>query len=212
VPYAALIFDYGNVLSLPQDARVMQTMANRLEVSLGGFRAAYEQQRDSYDTAAITAAEYWQQVLRISRRSSMASSSLVEWLIDRDAASWTQYREEMWDLARSFRLRGHRIAILSNCPYEILARIRADRPLESSFDVLVFSCEVGVAKPATQIYQTCIMRLGVKASDVLFVDDIAANIDAATRLGWHTYQFAGANPLRDLQLLLNKGENPENQT
>ncbi len=203
MPHAAVIFDYGNVLSLPQDVQITKTMAYHLRVSLRAFRDAYQQVRQPYDTAAIPAVEYWQHVLKILDRSSMASASTVEWLIERDVVSWTQYREEMWDLARSLRQRGYRMAILSNCPHEILARIRVDRPLESYFDVLVFSCEVSHSKPDPQIYQTCITRLGVSAGEVLFVDDHAANIAAATRLGFQTYRFAGADPLRDLQLLLN---------
>jgi len=202
MPHAAVIFDYGNVLSLPQDVRITKTMAHRLRVSLAAFQDAYQQVRNPYDTAAIPAVEYWQHVLKILDRSSMASST-VGWLIDRDVVSWTRYREEIWDLARSLRQRGYRMAILSNCPREILARIRVDRPLESYFDVLVFSCEVNHSKPDPQIYQTCLVGLGVTASEVLFVDDHAANIAAAARLGFRTYRFSGADPLRDLQLLLN---------
>lgn len=203
MPYAALIFDYGNVLSLPQDVRITESMAHRLSVSLRAFRDAYQQVRKPYDTAAIPAVEYWQHVLKILDRSSMASANMVEWLVERDVMSWTQYREEMWDLARSLRQRGHRMAILSNCPLEILARIRVDRRLQSYFDVLVFSCEVKQSKPDPQIYQTCIIRLGVSAGEVLFVDDLPANIAAATGLGFHTHRFAGTDPLRELQLLLN---------
>lgn len=198
----AVILDYGNVLSLPQDVQLLDIMAGRLGVSLDAFRDAYQQRRGSYDTAAIPAAEYWQQVLEILDRPSMGTASMVAWLIDRDIESWTRYREEVWELVGLIRGRGHRAAILSNCPREILLRIRSDRSLESRFDALIFSCEVGLAKPDPQIYQTCIRALGVNAGDALFVDDLPANITTAAHLGLRTYRFAGDDPVNQLRLLL----------
>lgn len=199
--FAAFIFDYGNVLSLPQDIAIVATMADRLGVTLDAFRDAYHQPRAAYDVAAISAHEYWQQVATILGRPTV-TASVVEELIARDIESWTQYREEVWDLARRLHDRGFRTAILSNCPHQILARIRLDRPMKPCFDVTVFSCEVGFSKPNPQIYAECIRRLGVTPGEVLFVDDHPANITMAMQLGWRAYQFAGENPLGNLRLLI----------
>jgi len=121
----------------------------------------------------------------------------IDQLIEADVASWTKYREEMWVLARSFR-GGGRTAFLSNGVPEAMARIRAERPLERWFDVVVVSCEVGVAKPDPLIYKICLSRLGVEPNHALFVDDRLENIDAAARLGIQTFHFASDDPMRRL--------------
>jgi putative hydrolase of the HAD superfamily len=195
----ALILDYGNVLSHSQREDRLEAMAAQVRAPLNAFRDAYWQHRQPYD-AGLPAAEYWRRVLETLGQSSGASehSRAIDQLIEADVASWTEYREEMWGLARSFRVSGGRTAFLSNGVPEAMARIRAERALERWFDVVVVSCEVGVAKPDPAIYKMCLSRLCVEASHALFVDDRLENIDAAARLGIKTFHFAGDDLMRRL--------------
>jgi len=148
MPLEALILDYGNVLSRSQREDWFQEIAAQVGAPLHAFRDAYWQHRQPYD-AGLPAAEYWRRVLETLGQSSGALEDglAIDQLIEADVASWTEYREEMWSLARSFRVGGGRTAFLSNGVPEAMARIRAERPLERWFDVVVVSCEVGVAKP-----------------------------------------------------------------
>lgn len=43
--------------------------------------------------------------------------------------------------------------------------------LATFFDDIVFSCEVGIAKPAPEIYQIACDRLGARAKDCVFLGD-----------------------------------------
>jgi putative hydrolase of the HAD superfamily len=54
---------------------------------------------------------------------------------------------------------------------------------DEMFDVVVISGEVGMRKPEPQIFELTCFRLGVPASACVFVDDLAANVEAATELG-----------------------------
>lgn len=211
----ALILDYGGVLSRPQKAESVETMAQRVGVNVDAFRAAYRLHRGSYD-AGLPAEEFWRRVLGTLGRSSAAASAhpMVVWLIQSDVESWTQYREEVWDLARSFRASGGRTAMLSNGVPEVMARIRSERALEAWFDAVVVSCEVGCAKPDTRIYQMCLSRLGVAAGRALFVDDVVVHIEAAAKLGMQTLHFTGDHSVGDLRLRTYKGSSgpPNPQT
>lgn len=60
-----------------------------------------------------------------------------------------------------------------------------DIDLESLFDVVVFSSDVGVAKPGFGIYVHALHALSVDPHRALFLDDIARNVDAAVALGMH---------------------------
>jgi len=57
------------------------------------------------------------------------------------------------------------------------------------FDVSIFSAEVGLAKPDPRIYQLALSRLGVEASEAIFVDDVQENIETANVLGIHGVRF-----------------------
>jgi HAD superfamily hydrolase (TIGR01509 family) len=77
------------------------------------------------------------------------------------------------------RRAGIRTALLSN----------ADSPgepipwLEALFDVLVFSGDVGMAKPDPAIYRLAVARLDLSPGECVFVDDLAVNIRGAVSAG-----------------------------
>jgi putative hydrolase of the HAD superfamily len=123
-------------------------------------------------------------------------------LIAFDVASWSVYHDEVWALAARFRAAGGRTALLSNSGPEVMARVRAEHPLEARFDVVVNSCEVGLAKPDPRIFRLCLERLGLPAGAALFVDDRADNVEAAAGVGLQTLRFEGPDALDRLRALL----------
>ncbi len=105
-------------------------------------------------------------------------------------------------MARSFRDAGGHTGFLSNSGPEMMARVRADRALDSWFDVVIVSCEVGLAKPDPRIYELCLARLGVSAVQALFVDDREDNVEAAARLGLRTLQLVDDHAVARLRVLI----------
>ncbi|NKQ59276.1 HAD-IA family hydrolase [Amycolatopsis sp. K13G38] len=91
-------------------------------------------------------------------------------LTDPDAAA-------LYAAIDGLRDRGVRTALLSNAAGGGGAR------LERHFDALVFSGEVGVAKPAAQVYLIAADRLGIPADTCVFVDDSRSNVDGAVGAG-----------------------------
>ncbi len=56
---------------------------------------------------------------------------------------------------------------------------------EDITDDIVYSHEVGLAKPDPAIYALAARRLGVQPGEIVFLDDVQANVDGATAAGWH---------------------------
>ena len=52
------------------------------------------------------------------------------------------------------------------------------------FDVVVISSEVGMRKPEPRIFLHAAGLLGLETAECVFIDDIAANVTAAERLGF----------------------------
>lgn len=65
---------------------------------------------------------------------------------------------------------GHRLGLVSNATSET-AEAWPDSALSRRFDVVVFSCELGVAKPDPAIYLAATDRLGAAPADCVFVGD-----------------------------------------
>lgn len=60
------------------------------------------------------------------------------------------------------------------------------------FDVVIVSGEEGVKKPDEKIFQIALRKLRVKAKNLYFLDDTAANVDAAKKIGIHGIVFKDA--------------------
>jgi HAD superfamily hydrolase (TIGR01509 family) len=56
---------------------------------------------------------------------------------------------------------------------------------EEMTDDIVYSHEVGLAKPDPAIYELTRSRLGVGTDEIAFLDDVEANVVAARAAGWH---------------------------
>lgn len=69
--------------------------------------------------------------------------------------------------------------------------------LYDEFDELIFSYKVNLRKPDPRIYQLALDKLGVKAQDAFYVDDLMENVEAAKGLGMHGILFTSANELKE---------------
>ena len=62
------------------------------------------------------------------------------------------------------------------------------KDLRSQFDEVVESCEIGLRKPDPEIYRRTLEKLKMAGEDVVFLDDIGANIAGAEQLGIQSIQ------------------------
>jgi len=62
--------------------------------------------------------------------------------------------------------------------------------------VLVWSYQLGIAKPDPAIYRYALEKLGTQPAETLFVDDKAENVDAAVALGMEGIVFSDVEKLR----------------
>jgi putative hydrolase of the HAD superfamily len=87
---------------------------------------------------------------------------------------------EMYDLMRALRRAGIRTCLLSNSwgnddyPRHLFPEL---------FDAWVISAEVGMRKPEERIFLHAAGQLGLPPEQCVFIDDIKANVEAATAVG-----------------------------
>ena len=142
--------------------------------------------RVSYDAAEFDAATYWRTVAYASTREVV--SAQIDRLVEIDGLSWCHPAPVMPQWARDIRREGLRTALLSNMPATVRQAVERAGWLPE-FDVRTFSCEVGICKPAPEIYRRCLNDLGCEASEVLFLDDRPANVQGAEAVGMHALLF-----------------------
>ncbi len=107
---------------------------------------------------------------------------------------------------RELKARGLRLGLLTNNVKEFGEHWRTMFPLEELFEEVVDSSHVGMRKPERSIYELTCERMGIVPTEAVFIDDNAANINAARAYGMQVVHF-GINPweaLRHLDAILDR--------
>ena len=183
----AVIFDYGNVLCQPQHSAEVKAMAAILQLPRDQFEQIYWRDRLAYDEGKLNPVEYW-------REFGQVTATQIDELNRLDGMSWTYPDPVMPDWARHLKDAGFRIALLSNMPFTVRDAVLRCAWLPE-FEQRTFSCELGISKPAPEIYEHCLSALGMDAGDALFIDDRPANVEGAEAIGLHGILFTSARDL-----------------
>jgi FMN phosphatase YigB (HAD superfamily) len=97
---------------------------------------------------------------------------------------------------RDLHARGVPIHGLTNMSPEVWPGVQAMSDVFALFDDVVVSGDEGLVKPDAAIFARVTERTGLAPEEMVFVDDNAANIEAAAALGFHTHRFADPAALR----------------
>ncbi|MGN0162252.1 MAG: HAD family hydrolase [Candidatus Ornithomonoglobus sp.] len=85
--------------------------------------------------------------------------------------------------------RGLRVLYLSNYSHHVTQCNPKVLSFTDYMDGGIFSCNVKLIKPDRRIYERLIELYGLTPSECVFIDDSAANIDAAKELGINTVHY-----------------------
>ena len=181
----AVVFDFGNVISMPQDTNAIEKLAEKIGVKREIFEPLLWSLRSEFDRGTICARTYYKNIL--SRFDISMNDEAIDEMIQMDLMSWKSINLETVTLMEEIKKAGLLLGILSNIPSEFLTWAKKNIPVFSLPDIGLFSCEVNLIKPEEAIYRKLLSLLGVQGSETVFFDDIEKNIEAARALGINAF-------------------------
>ncbi|NMB56989.1 HAD-IA family hydrolase [Candidatus Beckwithbacteria bacterium] len=99
-----------------------------------------------------------------------------------------------------------RIGLLTNMYPRMLDEIKNAKLLaDTKWDIIIDSSIVGLQKPDLEIFQFAEEKAQVNGKEILFVDNVLANIQAAADFGWKTFLYNSDNYEEASQQLLKSG-------
>ena len=195
--YRGLLIDYGGVLTsnLFDSFRTFCELEGLAPETLG---ERFRSDRDfrklliGLETGSIGEEEFEPQ---LAARLGVSAPGLI----DRMFAGSTPDKP-MVSAVRAARRGGIRTGLISNS----WGTRRYDRSqLEELFDGVVISGEVGIRKPAPEMYRLGAERIGLEPEACVFVDDLPFNLDPAAGLGMATVHHVSAEQtISELERLL----------
>ena len=185
MPIRAVVFDIGGVLERVDDYESVLSAAwrERLGMSADDFMAALT----AIDPAGL------------SETGQMSESDWADRCATCLGLSPGQQQEfvaDVWDwycgeldaelMAFAAALRpGVQRAIISNSADGARREELARYAFDEIFDPIIYSHEVGLAKPDPAIFELAASLLGVAPAEMIFVDDVLGHIEAARSMGIH---------------------------
>src|SRR5712671_3973736 len=183
MPIRSVVFDIGGVLERVDDVEAVLGAAwrERLGMSAEEFRAALAAiDPDNLSETGHMSEAQWAARCAASLRLSPAQTE--------------EFRADVWDwycgeldeelMAFAASLRPHvRTAIVSNSADGARREELARYAFDDVFDPIIYSHEVGLAKPDPAIFKLACSVLDVAPREMIFVDDVPGHVAAARDLG-----------------------------
>lgn len=186
-------------------------IARDLGVEINKFRTIWNPSEEPRAKGQQTVGEVIEEVMRTY---SVYDEELLKEILRRRTAAlentFQTYRPDIITMLDALKERGLQIGLITNCYFEE-RDVLTQSEIFGYFDAACMSCNLGIIKPDRKIFDICLEKLGVEATECLYVGDGGSNeLYAAKSYGMKacqaTWYFKGAN---DAQLTGRLEEFPE---
>ena len=188
----AVIFDIGGVVIEIEDDIIYKYIAERFGLDLKETKEKIKTPLYLLNKGEITEKECW---IRFC-------DSYGKLLPDDWEDLWLKkYREkaktnkDVMKIIEMLKHNGYRLAAITNTISSHCAwaeKMNWYKP----FDVLVSSCKDHVIKPEPSAFELALKRLGLKAHECIFIDNVEKNVRGAKRAGLHAILFKNAEQMK----------------
>jgi HAD superfamily hydrolase (TIGR01509 family) len=189
--FRAVIFDIGRVLIRIDVGRAMKGLASGTSLSPEELWLAIEKDPrwKDWQEGRISARDWHLHVKQRFGGSATFERFTEAWnlVLDPEPILSNELFEK---LSKNYRL-----GLLSNTDPIHVAYIESRYDFFAYFPVRIYSCAIGAAKPSPLIYREALRACRVRAEEAVYVDDVAAYVEAARRLGMAGIQYQSSEQL-----------------
>lgn len=178
----AIFFDIGNVLLAFDYSRAARRLLPHTDKEAHVLMGELLALRDEFECGRMMRGEFVRHARRITGfpGGDAELEEIYSDIFDPIPATWSLVER----LAPRYPL-----FLLSNTSEIHLEFIRRKFPVFHHFSAGVFSHESGCMKPDPRIYKDAIQLASAPPDRLVFLDDMAANVAAASAAGFHTHQY-----------------------
>ncbi len=187
--FDAVMWDFGGVFS-PSPFTTIETIGREKghdpALFFGAIFGPYDADTDHpwhrLERGEIDFMSARESIIEIAKADGMDADPLE--LFTRMGEEGGGMRAEVVSLATDVKRRGFQTAIVTNNAKEFRERWTKSVPIDEICHEIIDSSEIGIRKPDRRIFEVALLKLGgIDPTRAIFVDDFAANVEAAEALG-----------------------------
>jgi len=217
--YQMIWFDFGGVLSPPID-ELFDIYQNRTGIPSSALKDVMQkvaaemglEMLSPIENALISESD-WGAALRHSLHTHYPDINTAKARLETFGEQWftdVSPNQEMVNEFIRLKNEGFNVGILTNNVIEWEPYWKAMLNLETSADFIIDSCKERRRKPEPEFFYLAEQKSGFAPSQMLLIDDLKVNCDAATSRGWGAVHFKDTETaLLNLRNQLNSGKNNE---
>lgn len=184
-----VVFDYGGVLARWPELSDFEPVAGEIGFTWNMYQAGFAKYRRSYDASELSCEDMYRNIL--NDNSLFATDEDILRLCRADDESWAHPIPETLLWMKELKAAGMKIGILTNMAANYYRDwfLRCFAEHVAVADAIVVSGVEGKTKPSPAIYHLMEERLGLVSDEIVFMDDMLKNVEAAEALGWLAFGF-----------------------
>ncbi|HRH24944.1 MAG TPA: HAD-IA family hydrolase [Candidatus Paceibacterota bacterium] len=197
---SAVLFDYGGVIELSDF-----DLINGIVEILGITREKWGDVYYTHNHLTNVEGKSWKEVALIVAEKLGATEDQLKAIstLTEEVNSKKKVNVELVEIIRKLRSLGLKTAVISNYT-SILRQKIIEQDIHNAFDEIIISSEEGYQKPNPKLFEVAYKKLGVTASETVFIDDSPSSLKSATELGYTPVLYTDNESLRKaLSTLLN---------
>jgi len=186
-----VVFDYGGVICFIPPLEARSELVRLSGLSADVLWELDRKYRGEWDRGTYDGIEHYRRIL--AKAGVFFNDGILARLAQADIDCWKHIDPAALQLMRDIKTAGLRLGILSNIPHDF------PRDSVSAFaeaDIAVYSCDLGIIKPETGIYEKLREKAGCLYEDIVFFDDKEDNVNKARELGIRAFLWEGAEQAR----------------
>lgn len=185
-PIRAVFFDYDGVLTTDKTGSLTTCRYLSMQTGIAPqvFASALRPYNEDLTTGRRSHSDVWPELCE-----TLGQPIPLELLPL--AFESTPANEPMFELARELKRR-YIVGIITDNKKDRIDYLRKTQRLDSLFAPIVLSAELGCTKQGPRMFEAALAQSGLRADEVVFIDNNAANLVAPRELGIHTIHFDDA--------------------
>jgi 2-haloacid dehalogenase len=192
-PSPAIVFDFGGVLMDWNPHYLFDKLMNNDREAVDAFleRVSFRRWNEDFDLGKSFSEGTAELIARFPEYTHLIRAYDTHYL---DTVRGCH--QSVVDILQELKHREYPLFGLSNWSAEKFSLVRRKYPFFEYFEDIVLSGDVGLIKPAKEMYLLLLQRNSLSAQDCLFIDDYEPNVKTALDLGFQAVQFISAEQLR----------------
>lgn len=179
-----IYFDVGNVLN--EYAASFDETTKKFNIDPVKFMDFWLEHEEDMTRGKMTADNLWKKAIKRFHLIGAESHDFAD--------SWVGSctpQKKIHELIKKLKEKNkHKIGLLTNHYLGMVEKsIKKGKIPNLDYHAIISSCSTGYQKPEKEIYIIATEKAGVKAEEILFIDDVPEYIEGAKKHGWQTVWF-----------------------